>query len=152
MATNAANLEIIEPAGADEAKLAAESSRLLAACIGSGKTATIRVIDGKEEIKVPVSALRMLVEILAHMAQGDAVTLVPFHAELTTQQAADILNVSRPFLVKMLDEGKLPFRHVGTRRRVLYKDLMDFIRQQKEKQQATLAELSLQAQELGLDR
>jgi excisionase family DNA binding protein len=152
MTANAANFEIIEPSGAEEAKLAADSSRLLAACIGRGKTARIRVIDGNEEIKVPVSALRMLVEILAHMARGDAVTLVPFHAELTTQQAADILNVSRPYLVKLLDEGKLPFRHVGTRRRVLYQDLMAFIRQQKEKQQAALAELSRQAQELGLDR
>lgn len=152
MTANAANFEIIEPSGAEEAKLAADSSRLLAACIGRGETARIRVIDGNEEIKVPVSALRMLVEILAHMARGDAVTLVPFYAELTTQQAADILNVSRPYLVKLLDEGKLPFRHVGTRRRVLYQDLMAFIRQQKEKQQAALAELSRQAQELGLDR
>ena len=72
-----------------EAKLARESSRLLAACIDHGETARLRMIDGQQDITVPISALRLLVDVLAQVAEGNAVTIVPIHAELTTQQAGD---------------------------------------------------------------
>ena len=111
---------------AKDVEVARDSSRLLAACIGRGKTATLRVIDGKQDITVPVSALRLLVDILAQMARGNAVTIVPYHAELTTQQAADFLQVSRPHLVGLLERGDLPYRKVGTHRRIEFKDLVSY--------------------------
>ena len=134
----------------EEAKIARESSRLLAACLGQRESAIIKLIDGEQEITVPASAMRMLVDILAHMSQGDAVALVPHYTELTTQQAADFLNVSRPFFVKLLEEGKITYHKVGTRRRVLFKDLSEYKRNAQIERIDALDELAQQAQELDL--
>jgi excisionase family DNA binding protein len=133
-----------------EADLARDSSRLLAACIGRGPTARLRVIDGEGEIEVPVSALRMLVDILANMAEGNAVSIVPIHAELTTQQAADFLCVSRPHLVGLVDRGLLPHHKVGTHRRIYFRDLLDYRKQSMSQSKAALDALAEQAQKLGM--
>lgn len=141
---------ITPPETPQESALARNSSRLLAACIGKGPTARLRVIDDEGEIEVPVAALRMLVDILANMAAGNAMSLVPIHAELTTQQAADFLNVSRPYLVGLIDRGELAHHKVGTHRRVYFRDLMSYRETQLKKSKAGLAELARLSQEIGL--
>ena len=142
--------ETLLPPTEKEAKLAKESSRLLAACIGDGPTAKLRVIDSEGEFEVPVSALRMLVDILAHMAEGHAVNLVPIHAELTTQEAADFLNVSRPFVVSLLEKNELPYRKVGTHRRILFKDLLAYRERTMTQSKQIAAELAAQGQDLRM--
>ena len=133
-----------------EANLARESSRLLAACIGKGATAKLRVIDGDNDIVVPVRAMRLLVDILEQMGEGKGVTVLPIKAELTTQQAADILNVSRPYLVGLLESGQISFRKIGKHRRVCLETLIGYQAESRKKQDAAMEELAKQAQELGL--
>ena len=104
---------------ADEAILALESSRRLARFMATRQKTPLQLRiqpeDAPEEtVSIPASAFRLLNDILTQMAQGNAVTLIPVHAELTTQQAADILNVSRPFLIEQLEKNAIPFRKVGT--------------------------------------
>lgn len=124
---------------------------MLAACIGHGPTARLRVIDGDDEmIEVPVAALRMLVDILANMAEGNAVSIVPIHAELTTQQAADFLGVSRPYLVGLVERGELPHHKVGTHRRIYFQDLMHYREKRMGQSKAALDALAAQAQHLGM--
>ena len=102
------------------------------------------------EIKLPAPALRMLQDILAEMAQGHAVALLPIHAELTTQQAADLLNVSRPYLIGLLEDRKIPFRLVGQHRRIRFDDLLAYKRKDDEDRRRVADELTADAQELGM--
>lgn len=135
-----------------EIELSQISSRILSAHL-RGATRRLKVVeeDGSEEtVEIPASALHLLVDILAEMAQGNAVTLIPIHAELTTQESADILNVSRPFLIKLLDSGEIPCRMVGKHRRIRFQDLMDYKQKTDEARIKTLDALAYQAQDLGM--
>ena len=101
-------------------------------------------------ITIPKEALSLLAEILAQMGKGNGVKIVPIRKELTTTEAADILNVSRPYLVGLLESGQLPFRSVGSRRRILLEDVMNYKNNIDAKREQTLAELATQAQELNM--
>ena len=134
-----------------EAILAKETSRVLASHMGAAESLQFRIGPAPEEtVRVPASAVRMLVRILEEMAKGNAITLIPVHAELTTQEAADMLNISRPSLIQLLDEGKIDYRKVGTHRRVRFEALMKFKRQADSDRRAALAELAAYDQELGI--
>ncbi len=122
---------------------ASELSRLLTSRPAADR-ARVR-LDGHELI-LPRQALVLLRDLLAEMARGNAVTVVPTHAQLTTQEAANLLNVSRPHLVKLLEEGTIAFSKIGTHRRIRYQDLMAY-KQQRDTRSAQLLEaLSEQAQ------
>lgn len=105
---------------------------------------------GAKPLDLPPEAVRLLTRILSEFAKGNGVTVVPVNAELTTQEAAEFLNVSRPHLVSVLEDGKLPFRKVGTRRRVRLADLLRFREIEEAKQKKALDGLAAEAQKLGL--
>jgi excisionase family DNA binding protein len=138
---------------AAEARLARESGPRVAKVAGrKRKSVRIQVEDNgnKESIELPMSAVRALADVLRQMAQGNAVTLLSSEAELTTQQAAGLLNVSRPFLVRLLDEGQIPSRKVGTHRRVRSRDVLAWKQRTDRARLRALAELQAQAQELDM--
>lgn len=106
--------------------------------------------EAGEVVAVPLSALRLLDTILEANANGHAMTVVPAHEELTPNQAAELLGVSRPYLVKLLDEGAIPFRRVGAHRRIRAEALSRYQQAEEERQLQTLAALQAQAQELNM--
>ncbi|MCW8933714.1 MAG: helix-turn-helix domain-containing protein [Gammaproteobacteria bacterium] len=126
---------------------ATELGRLLSA-IPKADRAQVK-LDGHDLI-LPRQALTLLRDLLTEMAQGNAVSVVPTHAEMTTQEAANILNVSRPHLIKLLEEEVIPFTLTGTHRRIRYQELMEYKKQRDEECSSALDELTTQAQEYDM--
>jgi excisionase family DNA binding protein len=139
-----------------EADLARESSRELAEVLarsGAAGELHLRLRTGKAkeaDIRLPQAAVRVLAGALQQMADGHGVLLLPVDAELTTQQAADLLRVSRPFLIKLLEQGKLPYRRVGAHRRLLARDVLRYGAAERARREGVLRGLAEETERLGL--
>lgn len=140
------------------AELAARALDKLTAFLQAHPTPTSRVRlcsdddEGETQLVVPSFVLRFLIEVLAQVADGNAVTVAPVHAELTTQQAADLLNVSRPYLIKLLDEEQaIPYRRVGNRRKILLTELLDYKRRDDARRREIADELTQEAEDIELE-
>lgn len=140
------------PPSKEDVELARASGQRLAPLARRGRPLTLRVRDAGEEetIELPAGAVKLLQAILEDMASGRAVTIVPQNAELTTQQAADFLNVSRPFLIQLLEQKKLPFRLVGSHRRVRFEDVLRFKENIDTERRKVLDQLAAEGQELKM--
>jgi excisionase family DNA binding protein len=91
-----------------------------------------------DRVELPAEVYRMLRQVVEALRQGFAVTVAPLAQTLTTQQAADLLGVSRPTVIKLLDEDRIPFERVGTHRRILLRDLLVYREQRRAEQYAAL--------------
>lgn len=134
----------------EDAAIAVQSSRQLAALLGKGEDTRLRLYDGNETLEVPTKAIRLLVDILQAMGRGEVLSIIPIHKELTTQEAANFLNVSRPYLVKLLEEGHIPYHRNGVRRKVLFRDLMDYKVKRDVESQTLLEDLITEAEDLEM--
>jgi len=135
-----------------ESDIARESSRQLAEVLAQSGTSgelRLRLRTGRE-IRLPHSALRVLAGALQQMADGHGVLLLPVDAELTTQQAADLLRVSRPFLIKLLEQGKLPYRRVGAHRRLPARDVLRYAAAERARREHIMQELAEETERLEL--
>lgn len=133
-----------------DAKLALEASRILSRHLSGDEEMKFELPSEERAVVIPAAAARLLVESLTQMARGNPVMLAPLHAELTTQEAADFLNVSRPFLVGLLEKGDIPFRKVGAHRRVMFKDVLAYKERIDRARQESLRKLAEEAQKLDM--
>lgn len=134
-----------------EAMLAKQTKDILAPRIGRESAVDLQsILAAQPTVRIPAAAARLLVQILDEMSRGNAVKIVPVHAELTTQEAADLLNISRPTLIQMVEKGQIPYRKVGTHRRIPFAKAIEYKRKLEEDRKAALAELVAYDQEIGL--
>ena len=142
----------VRPGDAD-AEIALRAARRIAAYLtahpGAGPVRIQGELAGDDALVVPRKAAVMLAQILGFLANGQGVTVTPSNAMLTTQQAADFLNVSRPYLIKLLEAGQIPFEKVGTHRRVAFGELMEYKRRDDQQRRRAADELTELGQELG---
>jgi excisionase family DNA binding protein len=114
------------------------------------KGVKIRLEESGEQVTIPDKAFLILVDVLSNMSEGKSITILPSETEISTQQAADMLNMSRPHLVKLLESGKIPYKKVGNHRRLLLNDLIEFKEKLRQNRENQLIFLAKQAQEFNL--
>ena len=145
------HIEIEKPTK-EEQRIAMESYDALAATL-KGLHSTnpeIEVEETKSKIRIPLKALALLVDILKATSQGKPISIIPIAAEMTTQAAAELLNCSRPHLVKLLEDGHIPFTKVGKHRRVKYEDVVAYQKQMKAEQKQRIIQMMASDEELAL--
>lgn len=119
--------------------------------LSSQEVSAPRLVDPSGEgVELPPSVVHALRQLVYYLSNDQAVAVIPITEELTTQEAADILNVSRPYVVKLLEEGKIPFTRVGTHRRISLANLIDYKQQFDTERRLALDELTQLSQEMGL--
>jgi excisionase family DNA binding protein len=135
-----------------EMRVAAQSYNTLAEVIEqiTKEQTEIEIEETKEKIIIPSRALKLLGEILKAMAQGNPISIVPIAAEVTTQQAAEMIGCSRPFLVKLLEEGKIEFTKVGRHRRIMFDDIIKYKKIMKEEQKKHIIDIMNFDEEIGM--
>ncbi|MEO1452051.1 MAG: helix-turn-helix domain-containing protein [Bacteroidota bacterium] len=136
----------------EEQHIAMESYSLLVASLEHlrRETQILEISETSEQIKVPLSTLKLLARILEATSQGMPISIVPVATEMTTQAAADLLGCSRPHLVKLLEEGKIPFSRIGKHRRVKFEDIMSYKEKSKVQQRTFLEQMMRADEESGL--
>lgn len=132
-----------------EQEIARISSQILSTYSSDDEMCELRLSD-KKNVTIPTKVLPLLAQILYHWAKDKQVKITPIKLELTTSEAADILNVSRPYLVQLLESGEIPFRKVGVRRRILSQDLMAYKEKIDSQRKQTLKELTVEAQHFNM--
>ena len=144
-------LRVLPPSESD-VDLARTASSKIIPFVRAQKPQTVHLTfaDGQESIVLPAGSLAMFNSILEAMAAGHGVMIFPQHAELTTMEAADMLNVSRPYLIKLLEAGDIPYHKVGRHRRVRIEDLMQYKEAIDRRREAILDQMVAEAEELGL--
>jgi excisionase family DNA binding protein len=147
MSVNALPEHIVRPDPAEREEIAALREQLVRIA-GLRRPPVARLVgpDGTE-VEIPASAFAALQAVVHDMAQGLTITLIPHDKELTTKEAADILNISRPFLIRLLDRGELPYHRVGTHRRLRVEDVLAYRGQRAEKRREKLRELTRLSEE-----
>ncbi len=145
-------LEQIRKPSKMEQKVAIASYGALAAIIGQIDTEAteIEIEETKEKIKIPLRALKLLGDILKAMGEGKPISIVPVATEVTTQKAAEILGCSRPFLVKLLEDGKIEYTKVGKHRRIKFEDVMNYRQSMKAQQKKSIIDIMNGDEEIGL--
>lgn len=146
------SIAVVEAPSAEVAEKAKSALRVLETVHPQTNAAMTVGADGGDSLSVvvPRDAFKHFLEILGHLANGNAVTIVPIHAELTTQEAADLLNVSRPYVIGLIRAGKLECRKVGKHRRIRFADLMKYKQEDDLGRREAVDELTAEAQRLGL--
>jgi excisionase family DNA binding protein len=141
----------------EDVELAKAAQRCIVSALDHSRAVNIAVVedgverlDGAPLLKLPPKVLRLFADLLGSLAQGKAVAIMPKELDVTTQEAAMFLNVSRPYLVRLLDEGKIPYHKVGTHRRIRFEDVVQYKDDRRKRSQDALQELVDQAQGLEM--